>query len=311
MAREYYGEPMAGFSVIASEHSVMCSYGGRKKEPEAYQKIIDRVKKKCMNVNPASGVIILSLVSDTYNIYNVCYRILPALQAAFIGWKNNHGIGIKIVVRPDSGTAKYVLFGYEEFESAEFQMISSKVQVDMDIDIEEARRIVRMGIFNILFEKFGYSVNSKGCKVFHPQIGVLQGDGVDYTAIVEFYEIMLAKKLDIMNLVLGSGGAYLQNHKRDDQKWAIKATHVIIAGEGIAIEKNPITDATKKSKHDYLKLVRTGPSWKDFVTLQHGDPGFDEAIDEMITVFLNGELVKEYEFSEVRKNAEILESEYI
>jgi nicotinamide phosphoribosyltransferase len=345
LADEYYNEPMAGFSVIATEHSVVCSYGARDKEPDAYRTIIEKVKKECADVNPASGVIILSLVSDTYNIYNVCKRILPALKAEFIGWTNNNGIPIKIVIRPDSGDPATVLFGYKEnasninrldacellkrekivatvdgvvhkpsqFSTDEQKIYDTicRISEDMCISKVEAGELVDKGIIQILFEEFGYTINSKGFKVLHPQIGVLQGDGVHYKMMNQMYEIMIAKKLDIMNLVFGSGGKYLQAHDRDKQQYATKVIHVIIDGDGICVQKNPITDAAKKSKKGYLKLVRTGPTWKDFITLQSGDPGFDEAEDFLVTVFLNGELVLEYDFADVRANAEILPEEYM
>lgn len=315
LAEKYYNEPMAGFSVIASEHAVMCSYGGRHKESDAYREIIQRIKAKCADVNPASGVIILSLVSDTYNIYNVCHQILPKLASEFIGWKNNNGIPIKIVIRPDSGEAEKVLFGYDGKSGMDFfeaYQLGDKVAKDMGISSDEGREIVTKGVFQILFDKFGYTTNSKGFRVLHPQIGVLQGDGVSYKAMSYLYPIMIEKKIDIMNLVFGSGGKYLQAHDRDEQKYAIKATHVIMEDEiGIDIEKNPITDAAKRSKKGYLKLVQTGDNWSTFKTLQSGDPGFDEAKDELVTVFLNGEILVDYTFAEVRKNSSLKESEYL
>ena len=47
---------MAGFSVIASEHSVMCSYGARETEARAYFEILEKVKNnpKIMNAKPLS-----------------------------------------------------------------------------------------------------------------------------------------------------------------------------------------------------------------------------------------------------------------
>lgn len=339
LAKEYYNEKMAGFSVIASEHSVHCSFGGRDKEIDSYLNAIEEVKKWCMDLKPTSGVIILSLVSDTYNIYNVCKRILPQLRDHFIGWVNNHGIPIKIVVRPDSGDPATILFGFKEnlkntrnisafdlinaaanstisdFSEFEIKTIEmcDRIAVDMNINMLQAAELVDKGVFKILMKEFGYTTNSKGFKVLHPQIGVLQGDGVHYKMMQRMYKIMVSKDhmLDIMNLVFGSGGKYLQAHDRDEQGYATKVIHVIIDGNGLCVQKNPITDIGKKSKKGYIKLVRTGPTWKDYITLQQGDPGFDEAEDVLVTVFLNGELLIEYDFADLRTNAEIHESEYM
>lgn len=330
--KEYYNEECAGFSVIASEHSVHCSYGARDMEPESYRHIIEEVKRVCANVNPASGVIILSLVSDTYNIYNVVKRIIPGLRNEFIGWTNNHGIPIKIVVRPDSGDPATVLFGYKQNElnihkftgkqlltrigwgytTEEQKTVDTIIRVaeDMKISKEEAAELVDKGVVQILMDEFEFTTNSKGFRVLHPQVGVLQGDGVSYKMMQKMYRIMIHLKIDIMNVVFGSGGKYLQAHDRDEQCYATKVIHVIIDGNGICVQKNPITDAGKKSRKGYVKLVRTGLTWKDYITLQSGDPGFDEAIDVLITVFLNGELVVEYDFVDIRANAVIHPSEY-
>ena len=311
-------EAMAGYSVIASEHSVMCAYGGRGKEEEAYLKIIKKIKnnKKILNAKPASGVIIVSLVSDTYNIFNVPF-ILKRIENEFIGWTNNHGIPIKIVIRPDSGDAKEVLFGKDGNTSKEAAQkriaLSFKVAKDMGIEQEKALELVEKGLFRILFDLFGYTTNSKGYKVLHPQIGVLQGDGVSYKVIDEIYQIMIKPevKIDIMCLVFGSGGKNLQAHDRDEQKYAIKATSVTIEETKIAIEKNPITDEGKKSKKGELKLVRKqitddiSKDWMNFVTLQEGDEGYEEAVSLLDTVFLNGKLIKEFDYNELRANSEI------
>lgn len=335
-AKEYYYEDMAGFSVIASEHSVHCSFGGRSTEPESYRNAIAKVKEKFIDAKPTSGVIVLSLVSDTYNIYNVVKRILPSLRSEFIGWTNNHGIPIKIVVRPDSGDPATILFGYYAnnqmpticpshgagcgctkpnyrigHDVKTLDMID-RIAVDMNIPGEQAAELVDKGIFQILFEEFGFTTNSKGYRVLHPQIGVLQGDGVSYKMMQNIYKIMVRDtiKIDIMCLVFGSGGKYLQAHDRDEQGYATKVIHVIINGQGLAVQKNPITDVGKRSKTNYLKLVRTGPTWKDYITLQEGDDGFDEAEDVLIVVFRNGEILVDYEFSDVRTNSEILPCEY-
>lgn len=312
-----WADAMAGYSVIASEHSVMCSYGARDTEPEAYRSILEKVKTnpKILNAKPASGVIILSLVSDTHNIYNVVANIVPKLRDQFIGWTNNHGIPIKIVVRPDSGEAKEVLFGVNDFTSPILERhldLAKRVGADMNISIDEAGFLIQKGIIRILMEQFGSTINSKGYEVLHPQIGVLQGDGVSYTSMKEMYEIMILQKLDIMNIVFGSGGKNLQVHDRDEQKYAIKASKVHIYDTAIAIEKNPITDKGKKSKKGNLKLVKaqvtTDPSqeWMNFKTLQEGDAGFDTATSILVNVFLNGELTKEYDFNEVRENAKVI-----
>jgi nicotinamide phosphoribosyltransferase len=331
-----WAECMPGFSVIASEHSVMCSYGGRHKEAAAYLAIINKVKNhpKIKSAKPLSGVIILSLVSDTYNIYNIP-KILKELEKEFIGWTNDNGIPLKIVVRPDSGVPANVLFGYNEVVkgicsdddvlSVAPNALCQRVANDMGITLAEGIVLVEKGLFGILMEQFGTTVNSKGFKVLHPQIGILQGDGVVYYRVNEFFQIMYHEsyKIDTMMLVVGSGGKNLQAHDRDEQKWAIKATEVDIEESfvvtTIPIEKNPITDPGKKSKKGDLKLakIKEGDSrysheneWMNFETLQEGQNGFKEAENLLVDVFENGEILVEYGYDEIRTNNAIHQSEF-
>ncbi|MBO1087159.1 nicotinate phosphoribosyltransferase [Enterococcus mundtii] len=114
MAANYYGadledlsSPVFG-SVMATEHSVASAYG-RMGELDYYEQLIDR--------HPDG---ILSMVSDTYDYWNVISNLLPSLKDKIM--KRNG----KIVVRPDSGDIIEVIAGksichvdiFESFEEA-------------------------------------------------------------------------------------------------------------------------------------------------------------------------------------------------
>lgn len=313
LAEKYYDEPMAGFSVIASEHSVHCSYGGREKEAESYGRIIERVKRECANVNPASGVIILSLVSDTYNIYNVVKRILPSLKHLFVGWKNNFGVPLKIVVRPDSWIPGKVIFGTNAYEGGfdyEASKIAIKCSEDMEISLDEAAGLIKKGVMRILMEEFGSSINEKGYETLDPGIGVLQGDGVQLKTVIEMLVKMIHLKYDTLNLIFGSGGKYLQAHERDDQKWATKVIHVKVNGENLDVQKCPITDSGKVSKKGYQKLKRTGNTWKDFETIGSSHPDFEATEDFLQHVFHLGDLLIDQSLAEIRERCDMVEEEF-
>lgn len=92
MARNFYGCPMAGFSIAASEHSTICSWG-RNYEKDAYENILDKYP---------TGLV--AVVSDSYDIYNACKTIWgEKLKAKVMGRKGT------LVVRPDSGVPKVVV----------------------------------------------------------------------------------------------------------------------------------------------------------------------------------------------------------
>ena len=81
----YYKTTDVGFSVPASEHAVMTSYG-KSDEIAAF--------KRLMNQFPSG---ILSVVSDSFDLWKVCTEYLVELKDEIM---NRDG---KLVIRPDSG----------------------------------------------------------------------------------------------------------------------------------------------------------------------------------------------------------------
>ncbi len=105
---EYYGaDGPVGFSIPASEHSTITSWG-RDKEFEAFENMVDKFGK------PGA---IFACVSDSYNIFKAVDEYWPRLKQKIID------SGSTLVVRPDSGdpveVMQYVVksleesFGYE------------------------------------------------------------------------------------------------------------------------------------------------------------------------------------------------------
>jgi nicotinamide phosphoribosyltransferase len=87
-AREYYGAPMAGFSIPAAEHSTITSWG-RDGEVDAYRNMLNQFAK------PGS---IVAVVSDSYDVYNAAEKLWgEALREQVIA------SGATVVIRPDSG----------------------------------------------------------------------------------------------------------------------------------------------------------------------------------------------------------------
>lgn len=86
-ARYYYGETMAGFSIPASEHSTITSWG-QESEVDAFRNMIKTFGGEGK---------IYACVSDSYNIYKAVDELWPSLKDEIIA---NGGT---LVVRPDSG----------------------------------------------------------------------------------------------------------------------------------------------------------------------------------------------------------------
>lgn len=206
---------------------------------------------------------IVACVSDSYNIFRAAEQYWGTELKAQILERNG-----TLVIRPDSGDPVQTL----------------------------------LQLFGILFEKFGATTNDKEYKVLPPQVRVIQGDGVNYESIIEIYTALKEAKISAENLVLGMGGALLQKLDRDTQKFAIKCSYAEIDGKQVDVQKRPMElDATGKlvesfkgSKAGRLKLIQESGTYKT-VPFEAS-----EADDELVTVFENGVVVREYGFEEVR-----------
>jgi len=158
-------------------------------------------------------------------------------------------------------------------------------------------------IFHILWDKFGGTTNDKGFKVLDPHVRVIQGDGVNFESISDICDMMIEEGFSIENIAFGMGGALLQKVDRDTQKFAFKCSSITINGEEAEVRKNPIeinekgerVQSFKKSKAGRLKLVNGQ-------TVEHSH---DEESDELVEVLLNGKVMKEWTFEEVRERAQV------
>lgn len=210
-AKRYYGEPMAGFSIPAAEHSTITSWG-KDNEIDAYRNMLKNFAK------PNS---LVAVVSDSYDIYNAVNNIWGnELKQEVI---DSNAI---VVVRPDSGDPT----------------------------------IVPVEIINILGEKYGYTINSKGFKVLN-HVRVIQGDGVNLDSIKECLENLMKTGYSVDNIAFGMGGGLLQKVNRDTLKFAMKCSAIFNGNSWIDVFKDPITDSEKTSKKGRFSVVNnmSGP----------------------------------------------------
>ena len=108
--------------------------------------------------------------------------------------------------------------------------------------------IILVKVLDILGEKFGYSINSKGFKLLPKFLKVIQGDGISYDTLGPIMESVAKAGWSVENLTFGSGGALLQRVDRDTQRCAFKCSMAVVDGEDRDVYKDPITDPGKKSK---------------------------------------------------------------
>jgi nicotinamide phosphoribosyltransferase len=210
---------------------------------------------------------LVSCVSDSYDIFNACSKYWGEELKELV--LSRDGV---LVIRPDSGDPIFTL----------------------------------LRVFDILFEKFGYTINERGFKVLPPQVRVIQGDGVNIQTIRFIYSALQVNGISAENLVLGMGGALLQKVDRDTQKFAFKCSYAELNGKGVDVQKNPLeldnhgdlVTSFKKSKAGQLKLINTAEGFK---TVRKEEQPGDE--DQLVTVFENGKIVNESTFEQVRAKA--------
>jgi nicotinamide phosphoribosyltransferase len=257
---DYYGNgemKMYSFSVPASEHSVATSYT-ENGEREYFKNMLDQYP---------TGIV--SIVSDTYDIYNFVDSMTKEFKEEILA---RDGV---VVFRPDSG---------------------NPVEVNMKL-------------INILWKRFGGTYTSTGHKLLDPHIRLIQGDGIDLEMVVEILSTADASGWAADNWVFGSGGGLLQKFDRDTQRFAIKASYgeKIVDGELIkfSFAKNPKSDPTKKSKAGKLKLHPTGDfGFITFNSFELSNTEFNGYVDSLETVFINGEIVRKQTFDDVRSTAD-------
>lgn len=219
LLQHYYNATgMIGVSVAATEHSVMCA-GGEDDEQATYNRLLDLYP---------SGI--LSVVSDTWDYWNVLTKILPALKDKIMFRAG------KLVVRPDSGDPVKILCGDPATTggSPEYK-----------------------GTVQVLWELFGGTKTEKGYKALDEHIGVIYGDSINLERAEAICAGLAAKGFASTNVVLGIGSYTYQYCTRDNHGFAMKATWCEIDGVGHDIFKKPKTDnGGKFSAKGRLAVVR-------------------------------------------------------
>lgn len=255
-------EPVA-FGAISTEHSVMNSnYAVDGDE-------ITMVKRLLNDIYPNNG---FSMVSDSYDYWNLVENILPACKEDIL----QHGGYIGI--RGDSG---------------------------------DPVEITTQTVFK-LWDIFGGSVNAKGYKVLDPQIKAIYGDSITPQRAECIFNILVENGFACNNVLLGVGSfsmqCLIQNDKlspytRDTFGIAIKATYCEVEGRPIPIFKDPKTDTKnfKKSQRGMCVVFRNADGNLDYQDGYDSQTINDYKGENLLKpVFCDGKMVKEQTLQEIR-----------
>lgn len=271
---DYYNadaeKELIAMTVPATEHSVVCA-GGKDGEFETFKRLITEIYPKGF----------VSCVSDTWDLWQVITGFIPRLKDEILARDG------RLVIRPDSGDPVHIICGYtpEDFES-----FSEQSMVD---------RVEYKGVYELLWDIFGGTINEKGYKVLDPHIGVIYGDSITLERQKEIYRRLEEKGFAATNLVLGIGSYTYQYRTRDSLGFAMKATWCQVNGEPREIFKSPKTDSgMKKSLKGLIRVDKdeNGIYYAtDCVSKEEEQGGCLE------TVFEDGKLIKETSLKEIRE----------
>jgi nicotinamide phosphoribosyltransferase len=308
-AEYYYGanieEELIGTSIPASEHSIQCTY---EDDYEYLRTLLE-------DVHPNGFV---SIVSDGYDFWDVIGRVLPALKDKIMA-RSGGPVGDRVVIRPDSGDPVLIVCGDPKAEpdSLEFK-----------------------GAVEALWDIFGGTVSEQGYKVLDPHIGLIYGDAISIGRCREICDRLAAKGFASTNCVYGIGSYTYQYNTRDTFGFALKSTLAVIRqpcpdgcdkglfrseatqlegggtaqnvtccktcnGEGsIPVEKpiwkDPKTDdGTKKSMKGKVMVFNVGNGGKIWAKDGYNLDA-ESSWDLLHTIYLDGKLVREQTFSQIR-----------
>ncbi|XP_045606069.2 nicotinamide phosphoribosyltransferase [Procambarus clarkii] len=164
---------------------------------------------------------------------------------------------------------------------------------------------VTLKSLEILGEAYGTETNSKGYKMLPPYLRVISADGISHQSLWSLLEHLKNNSWSTANTYFGAGASLLQKINRDTQKCAYKVSYAEVAGQGIDVHKEPITDSGKKSKRGRLSLHCDHGLYN---TLQAGKG--DPTKDLLVPVFENGKLLVDYTFEEVQERAQTVPNDF-
>ncbi len=180
---------------------------------------------------------ILSIVSDTFDLWKLITEYLPANKDAIMARDG------KLVIRPDSGDPVDIICGIQNVG-----IYNSRFDTFEEMEKEHTRlygsckysKIQFKGVIELLWDIFGGTINEQGYKVLDPHIGAIYGDSITPERQVQIYERLAAKGFAATNIVLGVGSFTYQYNTRDTLGYAAKGAWFEV--EEIDVEKTTRAD---------------------------------------------------------------------
>lgn len=311
------------YSVNASEHSVTCTgifyyenllrsgnlnesikeyYSfdapceGSVEEPD-YLAIAEWLNLRCwLTEKFPTGI--LSVVSDTFNLWKLITFILPRLKKEIL---ERDG---KLVIRPDSGDPVDIVCGYKDCKNAfinhEKNKYSKRYEACSRQDLSEAEY---KGVIELLWDIFGGTTNEQGYKVLDSHISAIYGDSINLEKQINIYTRLAKKGFAATNILLGVGSYTYVYLTRDSAGFAAKGAWFEVKDEngtkGFNIYKDPFTDdGTKKSLKGKCAVFKDEKG-EYFVQTECTDEV--EESGELHTIYEDGKFYNQTTLTEIRE----------
>ena len=263
-----YLDQMPAFSIPATEHSTMTSWGGPKFEVKAFENMIDQY---------GYSNALFAVVSDSYSLRRAVQEYWGGTLKAKVLETGN-----TLVVRPDSGDPETTPVQVVEWLAEKygctvnalgFKVLPKAVRVIQGDGVNQ--RSIRIIMKNLMAA--GYSVEN-----------IAFGMGGALLQQVDRDLLKFAQKTCAAQVEIGANPEIGYPDGMTDDGW-------------FDVQKDPETDPGKRSKAGRLAVVQIDAVTYETVRIEdlHGRP------DALRTIFLNGEITEEVGFAEVRERAKV------
>jgi nicotinamide phosphoribosyltransferase len=299
-ARYFYDEPMNEVcinSVNASEHSVSTTKIFTVGEQQMIADWLTDFPKG-----------ILSIVSDTFDLWKLITEYLPANKEAIMARDG------KLVIRPDSGDPVDIICGtvkvvkqlnedkgckviYNEQYYDDLEPSHPKYGCNHQLTTKVSPN--EKGVIELLWDIFGGTINEQGYKVLDPHIGAIYGDSITLDRQIQIYERLAAKGFASTNIVLGVGSFTYQMNTRDTLGFAAKGAWFEVDVDGEKIEydiyKDPVTDSgkTKKSLKGLIMVDEN-------LEVHTQCTNYQEARGILQTIYMDGKFYNQTSLTDIR-----------
>ena len=315
-------------SVPAAEHSTITSWADTSPDGDAAEYEAAEYNAFTNMVKQYMPSFCVSLVSDGFNIWNAVTNLWPSEDAPSGGQsmramlRERLANGQLTLIRPDSGEAIETL-------PQMLTVIQSVLSEHWQAELPQLKPLFepsdpRAAKYAELIKSIQAKTGLKGGPEVNPfrrfanqQFRILQGDGVALDTVGDMLAALLAIGFCANAVHFGSGGGLLQKVNRDSLSCAFKCCAMYVGDKVFAIGKDPIAggkksypgnpcvvrsaDGVLRNRGEYDasgRMVRALPmSVEEFRT---GLPD-----DELKTVFLNGQVVGEQTWLDIRGRAKV------